>query len=261
MNTSTLTTRIRAANEQGRKALIPFLPGGFPDRDRFWDELAALDANGADVIEIGAPFSDPVADGPTVEQASLDCLRDGVCLSWILGELSKRRASLSAEIALMGYLNPFLQFGLERFARDASEAGVSGLIIPDVPLEESDDIKAALNAHGLDLIYLIGLNTTPERMRQYAERARGFVYFVSVLGTTGERETLPREITDKLRQAREIFDIPMAIGFGIKTPEQLAAFGDLVDAAVFGSSLITHLRNGGHSAEFMRRWRCGGNCE
>ncbi len=255
MNESRLTARIRAAGKAGRKALIPFLPAGFPDKARFWDEIAALDAAGADIIEIGVPFSDPVADGPVVEQASLDCLALGVCLSWLLGELAVRRSSIQAEIVLMGYLNPFLQYGLERFAKDAANAGVAGIIVPDLPFEEADEIKSALEAQGIDLIWLVGLNTPAERLATYSNTARGFVYLVSVLGTTGERESLPEEIAAKVAEVRQTFSIPVALGFGIKTPQQLAPFADAIDAVVFGSALISHLRTGAGAADFMARWR------
>lgn len=255
MSQSILTARIMEALGAGRKALIPFLPGGFPDKDRFFDELDALDAGGADVIEIGVPFSDPVADGPVVERASLDCLLNGTCLSWLLGELSRRKGRYKAGLVLMGYYNPFLQYGLEQLAADAAEAGVTGFIVPDLPLEETGPMTEALGKYGLDLIPLVGLNTSEERLAAYAKNARGFVYFVSVLGTTGMRETLPTEIVERLKIVRRIFDVPVALGFGIKSPEQLAAFGDLIDAVVFGSALIAHIDDGGTAAAFMARWR------
>ena len=255
MATSRLQERIKTANLQGRKALIPFLPGGYPDKERFWREIKALDDNGADIIEIGVPFSDPVADGPTVEQASLDCLNQGVTLRWILEELSTRQGAFKAALVLMGYVNPFLQYGLEALARDAARAGVSGFIVPDMPFEEAGPFRAALSAQGLDLVPLIGLNTSDERMRLYAEQATGFAYFVSVLGTTGERETLPAEVLEKLGRAKEIFTVPLVLGFGIKTPQQLTPFADLVDGVVFGSALISHIRSGQDAASFMARWR------
>ncbi len=255
MRQSILTTRIMEALAAGRKALIPFLPGGFPDKDRFFDELEALDAGGADIIEIGVPFSDPVADGPVVEKASLQCLLDGTCLSWLLGELTRRKGRYRAGLVLMGYYNPFLQYGLDALAQDAAEAGVAGFIVPDLPLEESGPMVAALDAHGLDLIPLVGLNTPEERLAAYANNARGYVYFVSVLGTTGMRDSLPAEITERLKAVRRLFDVPVALGFGIKSPEQLTAFGDLIDGVVFGSALIAHIDAGGTAAAFMERWR------
>jgi len=255
MSQSILTTRIMEALGAGRKALIPFLPGGFPDKERFFDELEALDAGGADIIEIGVPFSDPVADGPVVEKASLSCLLDGTCLSWILGELTRRKGRYRAGLALMGYYNPFYQYGLEKLAEDAVGAGVAGFIVPDLPLEESGPMREACAKYGLDLIPLVGLNTSEERLAAYAATARGYVYFVSVLGTTGMRESLPTEIKDRLTVVRKLFTVPVALGFGIKSPKQLTAFGDLIDGVVFGSALIAHIDAGGTAAEFMERWR------
>lgn len=255
---SILTKRIQAANASGRKAVIPYLPAGFPDGARFWDEIAALDAGGADVIEIGVPFSDPVADGPVVEKASLDCLERGVNLAWILSELQKRKGGFKAGIVLMGYYNPFLQYGLEKLGRDCAAAGVAGLIIPDLPIEEMGPIRAALEGTGVELVCLIGLNTPKERLAMYAEAARGFVYFVSVLGTTGVRESLPQEVLTKLAEVRPMFKVPIALGFGISRPEQVAPFGDLIDAVVIGSALIKMIDAGGDAAKFMGGWLSGG---
>ncbi|AGW12511.1 tryptophan synthase subunit alpha [Megalodesulfovibrio gigas] len=253
---SRLEAAIRAATATGRPALIPFLPAGYPDKDRFWTELAALDAHGADVIEIGVPFSDPVADGPVVEAASLECLEAGVTLAWILAELKARAAAGTAPkapLVLMGYANPFLQYGLAALAADAAAGGVAGMIIPDLPYEERGPFQDALAAAGVDLIPLIGLNTSPERMRLYADNARGFAYLVSVMGVTGERDTLPEPVKAQLAVAREIFPVPVALGFGISRPEQLQ---DLpADAAIFGSALIRHIKAGGDAAGFMARWQ------
>lgn len=252
--TSPLTTNIRKATDAGRVALVPFLPAGYPDRKRFWEELEMLDRAGAAVIEIGMPFSDPVADGPVVEKASLKCLDDGINLKWILDGLKERKGQFKAALLLMGYLNPVYQYGLDKFAKDASAGGVSGLIIADLPFEESGFVTNALASEGISLVPLVGLNTSPKRMRLYAKNATGFAYFVSVLGTTGQRDSLPGEIREKIIQAREIFDIPVALGFGLKRPEQLKELEGLVDAAVFGSALISHIDQGGDSAGFMKTW-------
>ncbi|MCJ2164596.1 MULTISPECIES: tryptophan synthase subunit alpha [unclassified Pseudodesulfovibrio] len=247
--------KIEEANKQGKVGLIPFLPAGFPNREQFWKELAELDAAGASVIEIGMPFSDPVADGPVVEKASLKCLEDGINLEWILTELKKRKGQFKAALLLMGYLNPVYQYGLDTFAADCEAAGVSGLIIADMPHEESQFVKDALTPHGISLVPLVGLNTTRERMKLYAQGAQGFCYFVSVLGTTGQRESLPARIKEKLAEAKEVFDIPIALGFGIKHPDQLKEFEGLMDAAVFGSALITHIQSGKSSDSFMEPWK------
>lgn len=256
MSASRLETAIRAATREGRTALIPFLPAGYPDKARFFDELDQLDRGGADVIEIGVPFSDPVADGPVVEEASLHCLEQGVSLEWVLDELAARPGRYAAPLVLMGYVNPFLQYGFDTLAERAEAAGVAGLIVPDLPLEETEAARRALSARNVDLVSLVGLNTSPERMAEYAGVSRGFVYMVAVMGVTGVREGgLAPEMAGKLRQAREAFDIPLALGFGLKSPEQLAPLKGLVDAAVFGSALIRHIKNGGDSAGFMEGWR------
>jgi tryptophan synthase alpha chain len=239
---SKLTDKIRAKNQAGKVALVPFLPAGYPDKERFFLEIEALDKGGADVIEIGMPFSDPVADGPTVERASLACLEMGVNLAWILEELARR--TYTAGLVLMGYLNPVYQYGYERFA-----------IIADLSMEESGPLKAALGAEGLSLIPLVGLNTPRERMERYAEDADAFVYFVSVLGITGARASLPPEVKEKLTLVRKVFEVPVALGFGLKHPDQLKELAGLVDAAVFGSALIAHIDDGGTVGEFMDRWR------
>lgn len=259
MSTNILTQRIREARAKGRLGLIPFLPAGYPDKSRFWNEIDQLDEAGADIIEIGMPFSDPVADGPVVEHASLKCLESGVNLSWILKELAARKGRYKAGLVLMGYLNPVLQYGLERFGRDASSAGVHGVILADVPFEESGPLRAAFGPFGLALIPLVGLNTLPERMALYAKDGQGFAYFVSVLGTTGVRSAfdtgLPESIRAGLTAAKAAFDIPVALGFGLKHPDQLKALDGLVDAAVFGSALIRHIDAGGDSTGFMQVWR------
>lgn len=251
-----LEEKIRSANAAGRTALIPFVTAGFPSRERFWSVLRELDEAGADIIEIGVPFSDPVADGPVVEAASVRALKSGVTLSRIMEELAERRSELKAALVLMGYMNPFLQYGLERFAEDAARVGVQGVIVPDLPFDEAEDMRRLLSAKGLALIALVGPNTSLERMKLYAEVSEGYVYVVSVMGTTGERGTLPPEVPDVLKRARRAFSLPVALGFGLKSPEQLAGLSEEArpDAAVFGSSLLKHLDSGERARAFMERW-------
>lgn len=252
---SRLEKRLQKAKEQGRIGLIPFLPAGFPDTHRFFEELKGLDRAGADVIEIGIPFSDPVADGPVVEEVSQECLARGVSLGWLFRELPKHRAEINAEIVLMGYVNPFMQYGWSRLAREAAGLGLAGVIVPDLPLEESSEPDHLLTEHDLDLIRLVGLNTPRERMKRYADKARGFVYFVSVLGTTGATATGSTELLARLGQARDIFHQPLALGFGLESPAQIEPLRGCIDAAVFGSSLITHIQGGGSGAAFLKTWR------
>lgn len=251
-----LEEKIRAAKAEGRLALIPFVTAGFPNRERFWDVIRELDVAGADVIEIGVPFSDPVADGPVVEAASIRALESGVTLRGIMEELMAHRGEIKAGLVLMGYMNPFLQYGLERLAKDAARAGVHGLIVPDLPFDEAEEMRNILSEQGLALIALVGPNTSEERMKLYADVSEGYVYVVSVMGTTGERGKLPPEVPQVLERARKVFTLPVALGFGLKRPEQLDELpeGERPDAAVFGSSLLKHLDAGASARSFMEMW-------
>ncbi|MFO7718076.1 MAG: tryptophan synthase subunit alpha [Thermodesulfobacteriota bacterium] len=255
MHTSVLTTAVQQAHQAGRQALIPFLPAGFPEPERFWELVQELDARGADIIEIGVPFSDPVADGPLIEAVSMECLACGVDLEWILAGLERIAPKLSAPIVCMGYYNPFWQYGLQRFAHRAAQAGVAGCIVPDLPLEEAHPFQKELNVQGMDLIRMIGVNTSEKRMRQYAQNGSGFVYMVAALGTTGSGSGFPPELPEALSRAQEIFEDPIALGFGLERKEQLGSLSELVDAVVFGSSLIRHIQGGGTVQAFLERWK------
>lgn len=251
-----LEERIRAANKQNRYALVPFLTAGFPTREKFWNSIKELDRSGADIIEIGVPFSDPVADGPVVEEASRRSLANGMNLREILQELKKRKDEIRAGVVLMGYMNPFLQYGFAQLANDAHEAGVEGLIVPDLPYDEHEPLKNALDRHGIALIPLVGPNTPPDRMALYAKNAQGYVYVVSVMGITGERKNVAANVAQLIDRTRQVFSIPIALGFGLRNPEQLEILPEnsRPDAAVFGSALLTHLDNGGEASKFMENW-------
>lgn len=252
-----LEKKIRDAAAGGRTALIPFVTAGYPAPERFWEIVRELDESGADIIEIGVPFSDPVADGPVVEGASVIALENGMTLRRIMEGLLQRRGSFRAGLVLMGYMNPFLQYGLEALARDAGEAGVHGLIVPDLPFDEAEAMRGVLAEHGLALIPLVGPNTGRERMKLYAEVSEGYVYAVSVMGTTGERTSLPAEVPELLSRVREVFHLPVALGFGLRSPQQLEEIPEAIrpDAAVFGSSLLRHIAEGLAPADFMRTWK------
>ena len=251
-----LEKKVRDAAAAGRYALIPFLTAGYPNQDDFWADLVALDEAGSDVIEIGVPFSDPVADGPVVENASRQVLADGVNLTYVIEGLRLRKGILKAGIVLMGYLNPFLQYGMEKLARDAAEVGVHGLIIPDVPYEEAEPYRKALAAEGIALIALVGPNTSAERMKLYDTVSEGYVYVVSVMGVTGERKTVAPGVTATMERARSCFHLPLALGFGLSRPEQLDVLPKSAqpDAAVFGSALLNHLASGLSAEEFLKHW-------
>ena len=247
---------ILAAKKSGRCAVIPFITAGFPSRDSFWDTLAQVDAAGADIIEIGIPFSDPVADGPVIEEISREVLAQGMTLDWVIEGLRARVGSFHAKLVLMGYMNPFVQYGLERLASDCADAGVSGFIVPDLPLEETPEFREAIAPHGLTLITLVGPNTTIERMKQYAPFSREYVYVVSVLGTTGGVNEHVEAVADTIRRARSVFNVPLALGFGLRVPEQLESLPPDArpDAAVIGTALLRHIRSGASPASFLAPW-------
>ena len=252
-----LEEKIRAAREAGRTALIPFVTAGFPDEGSFWPAVRELDEGGADIIEIGIPFSDPVADGPVVEEASRRVLSDGMSLSRLLGELEERKDFFHCGMVLMGYYNPIMQYGLEKFAVDAARAGVHGVIVPDLPYEEAAELRALLTAQGIALIALVGPNTDEARMRLYASVSQGYVYVVSMMGTTGQRSLLVPQVAATMRRARSVFSLPLALGFGLSEPAQIEDLPPDArpDAAVFGSALLRHLDEGGRAADFIARWK------
>lgn len=251
---SYLKERIENAKKTKKMAVIPFITAEFPNKEKFWNVLDTLDAAGADIVEIGVPFSDPVADGPVVEAASLKALAAGVTLSKILQELKSRAGTYKMGIVLMGYYNCFFQYGLEAFAKDAQEAGVHGCIIPDLPYEEALEFRNALAKYNLDLVSLVGINTNEERMKKYAEVSTGYVYLVSNLGVTGGRVTLPQEALDALSLAKKAFPLPIALGFGLKEPEQLSGLPEMPDAAVIGSAFLQLVESGGDVTAFIKKW-------
>ncbi len=248
---------ILKACANGRTALIAFITGGFPSPELFPQTLREIDAAGVDIIEIGVPFSDPVADGPVIEETSRRALAAGVTLRGILRELSTLRGQLQTKLILMGYTNPFMQYGWEALASDSAAAGVSGFIIPDMPLEEMAEPCSAFLPHRLALIPLIGSNTSEERMNAYAPHANEYVYIVSTLGTTGGHNTHVESIADTIRRARRAFSVPLALGFGLKEPSQLTPLpaDARPDAVVIGSALLQHLADGGTAAEFFAPWK------
>ena len=191
-----------------------------------------------------------------VEEASRRALSDGMTLKKLMADLRERGGFFKAGLVLMGYYNPFLQYGLEKFAADAQAANISGVIIPDLPHEESGEVRALFRKHGLALIVLVGLNTSAERMALYASDAEGYVYVISSMGTTGVREHIAPEVDETMIRARKCFSLPLALGFGLKDPAQLDALHKDArpDAVVFGSALLQHLDAGRPAADFIRHW-------
>jgi tryptophan synthase alpha chain len=227
-------------------ALMPYLMGGYPGLDASTDAgVAAADA-GADLIELGVPFSDPLADGPVIHAAATEALAAGVTLHGVLGVCERLAGRLP--VVLLVYANVVLRAGPERFALRAASAGASGLIVPDLPHDEAGGVRAACDAEGLALIPLVAPTTTPQRISEIGAVARGFVYTVSRRGTTGERSELAPGLADTIARVRSATSTPVAVGFGISTPEQAGAVAEIADGVVVGSRLVRAAGEGGSDA-------------
>lgn len=236
---SRITTVFRQLRAQGRKALIPYITLGFPERESALELVPALVEAGADLVELGVPFSDPLADGATIQAASQRALANGMTPTLALEQIARLRAQgLTVPFIWMGYYNPILQMGLATFAQRAAQAGLDGVIVPDLPPEEADALQQALQAHDLDLIFLLAPTSDERRIREVARRSTGFIYLVSVTGVTGAREHLPPDLPDLVRRVRRHTDLPLAVGFGISRPEHAAAVGRLADGVIVGSALL-----------------------
>jgi tryptophan synthase alpha chain len=246
---------ISAAFRPGRKALVGYLTAGFPSWAAFTKAFRDLESGGADVIEIGVPFSDPIADGPTIQAASQKALLNGVNLKSILTWVTKERRRSQIPVVLMSYLNPILRLGLDRFAAQAARAGVDGLIVPDTIPEETVALSAALAGRGIDLIHLAAPTTPPDRRQWVASKSRGFLYAVSVVGVTGARKDFPPEAAAFIRSLKKISPVPVAVGFGISTPDHARAAAALADGVIVGSALLNRVREGKPLLPFVQSIR------
>jgi tryptophan synthase alpha chain len=234
------------ASHGKRAALMPYFMGGFPSLDGSADAaLAAADA-GADVIELGIPFSDPLADGPVIHAAATEALAAGATPHGVLRVCE--RVAAEVPVVLMVYVNVVLAAGPETFALRAAAAGASGLIVPDLPHDEADEVRAACDAEGLALVPLVAPTTTPERVAEIGASARGFVYTVSLTGITGEREELPPRLVETVDRVKSASAVPVAVGFGISTPTQAAAVADLADGVIVGSRVVRAVGEEGPAA-------------
>jgi tryptophan synthase alpha chain len=244
-----LMNRIRSAFEN-KPIFMPYFPLGYPDVDTSIDVIEALALHGADLIEVGLSFSDPLADGPVIQHATQVALEQGITVSKSLDAMRElRRRGVELPLVLMGYYNPMLAYGLERFISDAVAAGADGFIIPDLPAEESEEFSVALTSYlkgngaasedeALPLIPMLAPTTPPERMEKIARNAKGFVYLVSVLGVTGERKSISDGLAELITRVREHTTVPVCVGFGIGTPEQARQVGALADGVIVGSACV-----------------------
>ncbi|MFT8327683.1 tryptophan synthase subunit alpha [Gluconobacter oxydans] len=250
---SRIQTRFAALKQEGRGALIPYLQACDPDYDTSLELLRAMPAAGADLIEIGVPFSDPSADGPTIQAAALRGLKAGATLGRVLEMVRAfRETDNETPIVLMGYLNPIDSYGPAEFCFDAAQAGVDGIIVVDMPTEEADLLDAHAREAGLDIISLVAPTTSNSRLFHVLREASGFVYYVSITGITGTNSASAADLEKALPRIREATDLPVAVGFGISTPEQARTASRIGDAAVVASALIKTMAStleNGHATE------------
>lgn len=226
---------------KGEKALIPFITAGDPDLDTTRDLALEMAARGADILELGVPFSDPLADGPTIQASSNRAMQGGIHLDNVLKLAGDLRAQTQIPLVLMGYYNPMLQYGLDRTAAAAADSGVDGFIIPDLPQEEAGPWRVAALKAKIATIFLATPTSGPERIKQMGQITKGFLYYVSVTGITGARSTLPQELAASLKEIRALVRCPLAVGFGISTPEQVAGLAHYVDGVVVGSAIVQRI--------------------
>jgi len=227
------------ARAERRCALITYLTVGWPSPEATPELVAALEAGGADIIELGVPFSDPVADGPTIQRASHAALQAGITPRACVEAVAQlREAGMSAPVLLMGYVNPIVSYGLRDWAADCARAGVDGLIVPDLPPEEALPLRAECDKRGLALVFLVAPTTPPARVAHIAGETRGFLYVVSRLGITGAGVTLDDGLRAQLAAARQHARTPVAVGFGISQPEQVRALASLADGVIVGSAVV-----------------------
>lgn len=245
-----LTAAIRSANDDNRTALVPFITAGYPEPGEFVNTLREI-AEVADVIEIGIPFSDPMADGMTIQRSSFIALRNGVSLQWIFGEL-EMAGDLGTPLVMMSYLNPLLAFGYDKLAATARATGVCAFIVPDLPYEECDELRAALEQQGLGLIQLVTPATPKDRLAILCEASRGFVYAVTITGITGGDTGLPKDLAKYLDKVSSSSQLPVCAGFGIRAAADVASVGEHAAGAIVGSALVEVLESGEDPRPFLR---------
>lgn len=245
---------IRNAKAAGRPAIVAYITAGFPQRENFLQLLNAV-AAAADVVEVGVPFSDPMADGATIQRSSRVALEQGVSLQWILAELARAETRPRAPLLLMSYLNPLLAFGLGKLPQAAAAAGIAGFIVPDLPYEESAELKQALEEKGLALVQFVTPVTPPERARMLCNASSGFVYAVTMTGTTGKNVAVPQEVLDYFERTRKVSPLPVCAGFGIRAAAQVERLSAHVDGVIVGSALVEVIEKGEDPARFLKSLR------
>jgi tryptophan synthase alpha chain len=240
-NRTRISRRFAELRQSGELGIVAYIVAGDPSLEASLRYVLALAGAGADVIELGIPFSDPLADGPTIQRGSERALKAGTTLASVLELVRKIRQSSQVPILLFGYYNPVLQMGLEKFAATANAVGADGVLMTDLTPEESDEYRRIMAAHNLDMVFLGAPTSTDERLKKISECSSGFLYLISRTGVTGAKDALPDDLPALVRRARAITQLPIAVGFGISLPGHVSVLGGLVDAAVIGSALVSEI--------------------
>ncbi len=241
---SRISERFESLKQAGDKAFIAYLTAGDPDLESTFDMVLAMAESGADIVELGVPFSDPIGDGPVIQRATDRALRSRVTLNGIFDLVVRLRTRTDVPIVLMSYINPLLRFGLERLAARARESGVDGILASDLTVEESGEYVKSMHSAGVDTVFLVAPTSSPERQERIARISTGFLYAVSRTGVTGQQALLPTELTDFIRSLRKHTTRPIAVGFGVSTPEHVRAVWAEADGVVVGSALVHEIEKG-----------------
>jgi tryptophan synthase alpha chain len=245
---SRIEKKFSELKQAGEAALIPFITAGDPDLRTTLKIMRALEAGGADCIELGIPFSDPTADGPTIQRASERALKSHVTLTQILQMLRQFRSRSELPVILFGYFNPFFRFGLQTFCRYSAQAGADAILCVDLPPEESEELKRWTDAEEMDLIFLLSPTSGEDRVKLVAQKGRGFIYYVSVTGVTGARRSFDDQLRSQVVEVRRVTSVPVGVGFGISTPQQAAWIAEFADAVVIGSALVEAIEHANGSS-------------
>lgn len=252
---SKITDTFKNLKENDRKALIPYIMAGDPSLEDTRRFVLELEAAGADIIELGVPFSDPLADGPTIQRAAERALANGTTLRKVLALVKEIRKASQIPLILMTYYNPVFKYGIEKFITDAVKAGVDGVIIPDLIPDEAQDVMRLAKEHELDTIFLLAPTSTEERIHKVAKAATGFIYYVSITGITGSALTLGKDMKDTLHTLRGATQKPVAVGFGVSTPEEASQVSKLADGVIIGSAIVKRISQGKDIKKFVRSLR------
>ena len=246
--------RIQKIFQNRTEKIIPFLTAGYPSKEDVLYMVLAAEKSGAAMVELGIPFSDPLADGPVIQESSQKSIENGVTINWILETVSNIRRQSEIPIALMGYINPILKFGLTKFTKSCSEAGVDGLIIPDLPPEEADDYVKSSKTNGISPILLVAPNTPEKRIQEISKLAGDLIYCVAILGITGASGSITDQLTSYLNRVEKNSDCPFIVGFGIKKREDVVGINQIAHGAVIGSAIIHEMQNLNNPVEVIKNY-------